>query len=230
MHRDARASPSRSADYGPRPWSRCRCRASARRRSGFAARSASQRASTTFCWLPPERLPTAWSRSGHADAQQLAVVVDAAAVLCALVDEDAAARLIWSCAAMVILVRIASAQEQRLLLAVFGHEADAARASRPAGPANVTGSPSTMIAPAIEPVGAENRARGLGAAGADEPGEAEDLALMRAQRDVDQFDRVRIARGAPARQALDLERDRPGRAGSAARRRASRRRARPSCG
>ena len=63
--------------------------------------------------------------------------------------------------------------------------------------------------PGVEPVGAEDRARGFGAAGADEAGEAEDFALVGAQRDVDQFDRVRIARVAPARQALDLERDRP---------------------
>ena len=50
----------------------------------------------------------------------------------------------------------------------------------------------------VELVGAEDRPRRLGAAGADEPGEAEDLALVRAKRDVDEFDRVRIAGGCGA--------------------------------
>ena len=61
----------------------------------------------------------------------------------------------------------------------------------------------------IERVGAEDRARGLGAAGADEAGEAEDLAVMRFERNVDELDGVRIARVAAAGQALDLERDLP---------------------
>ena len=61
----------------------------------------------------------------------------------------------------------------------------------------------------VELVGAENRARGLGAARADEAGEAEDLAVVGAKRHVDELDGVRIARVAAAGQALDLERDRP---------------------
>ena len=63
--------------------------------------------------------------------------------------------------------------------------------------------------PVIERVGAENRARGLGAPGADQAGEAENLAVMRLERNVDELDGVRIARVAAARQALDLERDLP---------------------
>ena len=47
---------------------------------------------------------------------------------------------------------------------------------------------------AVELVGAEDRPRGLGPPRADEPGEAEDLALMSAQRDVDELDGMRIAR------------------------------------
>ena len=65
------------------------------------------------------------------------------------------------------------------------------------------------IDPLVEGVGAENRPRRFRAACADEAGETEDLALVRAERDVDELYRVRIARAATARQALDLERDGP---------------------
>src|SRR5271169_6670586 len=61
----------------------------------------------------------------------------------------------------------------------------------------------------IERVGPEDRPRCLGAAGADEARKAEDFAMMSFQRNVDQLDRVRIARVAAAGQALDLERDLP---------------------
>ena len=61
----------------------------------------------------------------------------------------------------------------------------------------------------IERVGSEDGARGLGAAGADEAGEAENLAVVRLERNVDELDGVRIARVAPTGQALDLERDLP---------------------
>ena len=48
---------------------------------------------------------------------------------------------------------------------------------------------------AVERVGAEDRPRRLGAAGADQPGEPQDLAVVGAKRHVDEFDGVRIARG-----------------------------------
>ena len=61
----------------------------------------------------------------------------------------------------------------------------------------------------VERIGAEDRARRLGAAGADQTGEAENLAVMGLERHVDQLDGVRIPRVAAAGEALDLERDLP---------------------
>ena len=45
----------------------------------------------------------------------------------------------------------------------------------------------------VERVGRENRTRGLGAPGAHEASEPENLAVMRFQRNIDQLDGVRIA-------------------------------------
>ena len=61
----------------------------------------------------------------------------------------------------------------------------------------------------VERVGPENRARGLGAASADQAREAENLAMMGLERNVHQFDGVRIARVAAPGQTLDFERDLP---------------------
>ena len=61
----------------------------------------------------------------------------------------------------------------------------------------------------IERVGAENRSRGFRPSRADEAGETEDLAVMGLERNVHEFNGVRVARVAPTGQALDLERDLP---------------------
>ena len=61
----------------------------------------------------------------------------------------------------------------------------------------------------IERVGSKDRPRRLGAAGADEARKTEDLAVVRFQPNVDQLDRVRVARVAATSEALDLERDLP---------------------
>ena len=45
----------------------------------------------------------------------------------------------------------------------------------------------------VERIGAEDRARHLGAAGADQPGDAEDLAAAHLERDVVEHDGVRVA-------------------------------------
>ena len=58
QHRDALGRRARSSAGGPRPSCRRRCRASARRRSAPSGSVASHLASTTFCWLPPDRKPT----------------------------------------------------------------------------------------------------------------------------------------------------------------------------
>src|ERR1700678_3274885 len=61
----------------------------------------------------------------------------------------------------------------------------------------------------IESIGAENRPRGFRPSRADETGEAENLAVVRLERNADELNGVRIARIAPTGQALDLERDVP---------------------
>ena len=139
------------------------------------------------------------------------------------------ARLIWSCAAMVMLVRIARLRNSACFLRSSGTRPMPARiASR--GQANVTVSPSIGYrprrtrrrrrSPARSRCGRRRRGRrGRGS-----------RPCAGVKRDVDQLDRVRIARVAAARQA-PRPRARPARArGSAARRRARRRRARPSSG
>src|SRR5271166_2460906 len=70
------------------------------------------------------------------------------------------------------------------------------------GPANDTGWPSTRMA-ARSNLSAPNIAR------ADQPGEPQNFALVGAKRHIDEFDRMRIARGPAPSEALDLERDGP---------------------
>src|SRR5271166_4156876 len=55
----------------------------------------------------------------------------------------------------------------------------------------------------------KNGPRRLGSASANEAREAQNLAVVRAQRHVDELDCMRIACVSPPREALDLERDRP---------------------
>ncbi len=62
----------------------------------------------------------------------------------------------------------------------------------------------------IEGIGAEDGARHLGAAGADQPGDAENLAPPDRQRDVGEHRGARVAARAAARQPLDGERHRAG--------------------
>ena len=55
---------------------RRRRRASARRRAGRSARASSERANSTFCWLPPESDETGVSARRRLDAQPLDLAVD----------------------------------------------------------------------------------------------------------------------------------------------------------
>ena len=143
--------------------------------------------------------------AGHANAEAPAELVDEF-VLLALVDEPPrTADLAVGGDRHVGADR--EAQEQRLRLAVLGHEADAV-CHRIAWAIDGDGNPVDPDCAVIELVGAEDRARGLCASRADEPCEPQNLPLLRAQRNIDEFDGVRIAGAAPARKAFDLERDR----------------------
>ena len=142
----------------------------------------------------------------HADREQAAELFDQL-ILAALVDEPAGA------ADLVVrgdgdVGADGEAEEQGLLLAVLRHQAHSGqhRVMRP----------GEIDLPAVDPdfagierVGAEDRPRGLGPPGADQSGKAEDLALVRLERDVDELDRMGIAGVAASREPLDLERDRP---------------------
>ena len=100
------------------------------------------------------------------------------------------------------------AQEQRLLLAVLRHQAHSGQ-HRVTGPREIDLLAVDPDFAGVEPVGAEDRSRGLGPPGPDQPGKAEDLALVRLERDVDELDRMGIASVTASRETLDLERDRP---------------------
>src|SRR3984957_2579506 len=142
-------------------------------------------------------------RARHADRQELAELVDQY-VLLALVDEPAAADLVLRGDGHV--GANGEAEEQSLLLAILGNEADAV-GHRIAWACEAHVFAIDADRPMIERIGPEDGAGGLRAAGADETGEAEDLAVMSLERNAHQFDGVRIARVAPTGQALDLERD-----------------------
>ena len=74
--RRARPRRARRSAPAPRPWRRRRCRGSARPAAAPSGSVASQRASSTFCWLPPDSSPTRWSRAGRLDPQPLHERVD----------------------------------------------------------------------------------------------------------------------------------------------------------
>ena len=119
-----------------------------------------------------------------------------------LVDEEAPARS-RSSDAMLRLMRIGERQEQRLLLAVLGHQADAVADGVPRR-ADRTSLAVDDDAAGIERIGAEDRARHLGAAGADQPGDAEDLAAAHFEADTSSSTVACGSRALPRRrQALD---------------------------
>ena len=152
---------------GSRPWRRRRRLASARRGSAREGSVASHRASATFCWLPPER----------ADAASIAAAVPRApgrsarpTPLAAGV-EDPSRR--DSAGARPAYVWPDRHRDHAVAAAVLGHVGDAERDGRGRG------EPIRAVDPDLAGVGrrqAEHRPRQLGPPGADEPGQAEDLA------------------------------------------------------
>ena len=135
-------------------------------------------------------------RARHADVEKLAVLLDQRVLLCRA-DEDAVE--MRSCAAIERLVADREREEQGLLLAVFRHEPDAV-SDRIRGERDGDRLSLDRISARIERIGAEDGPRRLGPAGADEPGNAENLALAHRQRDIMEFDGARIGARVPRRE------------------------------
>ena len=86
---------------------------------------------------------------------------------------------------------MASDEEQGLLLAVLRHQADAVRDGVARRARCATGWPSIRTRPESKRIGAEDGARDLGAARADQAGDAEDLALADLEGHVVELDGAR---------------------------------------
>ena len=146
---------------------------------GFVA---SHLASTTFCWLPPDSVPTGsssrWYLSCSLVPHSLASAFSAAERIRPPLASDAEPR-------QRRVARDREVHHEALLAAVLGHEADAGAHRRrrlagrqaPAVDLDVAG---------VRAVDAEDRARDLAAARADEPGERDDLARPHVEADVEE--------------------------------------------
>ena len=95
-------------------------------------------------------------------------------------------------------------EDQRLQLAIFRHQPDA-EPDRVARRADADRLAVDEDLAAVVLVGAEDGARDLGAARADQPGQPDDLAGADAERDVLEHDRRRILTGAGAAETAHLE-------------------------
>ena len=102
-------------------------------------------------------------------------------------------------------------QEQRLLLAVFRHQADAVADGVLRGADVDLAGRRSRTRPLSNAVGAEYRAGRLGAAGADQPGDAQDLAAANFESDVVEHRGVLVLRIAAPGKAFDAQRDVAGR-------------------
>ena len=136
----------------------------------------SQRASSTFCWLPPLSVADDLAR-GRRGRMSSALMYLATSSSCA-------ARGIGrvqprpACSARMMFSRTVSSATRPSVLRFSGAERDPVRRSRARGLRIATGSPSTRDLAAVGAVGAEQQPRELGAAGAEQAGQADDLALV----------------------------------------------------
>ena len=142
----------------------------------------SQRASTTFCWLPPERNCTSWSRP-RAETSRL----DSTPGQLAPRGAGTGGQHRADDAEGVVEDRLV--ERQALGLAVLGDEREPATDAL-ARAAHADGRAVECHGAAVERVHPEHRLDELGAARALEPGQADDL--PRADREVDPVD-VRVA-------------------------------------
>ena len=154
---------------------------------------ASHLPSTTFCWLPPDSVPTLscrrWnfscSRAAHSSASEFSALLRISPAR----DERAQPR-------QRDVAGDREVHHQALLAAVLGDEAEAGAHGGERAPAGQALARHLDVA-GVGLVDAEDRAGDLAAAGADEPGERDDLAGADVERDVEEH--------ALAREALDLE-------------------------
>ena len=119
---DAACRRGRAAAGRSRSALRRRRRASARRRSAAAAPCASHLASSTFCWLPPDRLPTIWCTLGVAMRSSSTKLLASASALRS--EKLAPGRNLGKNRGGDVVDDV-HAEEQAGRLAVLGHHADA---------------------------------------------------------------------------------------------------------
>ena len=161
---------------------------------------ASQRASSTFCWLPPESSPTFWCGAGRLDPQPLHEGVHDP-VDRGLGDQADAGQPGQRGQRDVLAYR--QPRHDALGLAVLGQQADAGpdrgrRSSRVR-----TGAPATVTRPRVQRQRAGDGLGGLATAGAEQPAEADDLAGAdrRATTPCSWWPRVRLRRRCSTRLA-----------------------------
>ena len=154
---------------------------------------ASHLASTTFCWLPPESVPTSVATPG-ARMPRRRRSVSASAALRAAVDQ-AHPRQRRQLRQRDVLGD-GEVEHDARGLAVLRHQVDALRRSRRAASRPATAPPVEPDRPPSSRVDAEDRPRQLGPPGADQPGEAEDLAPPHREVDRARPDSVAVAKPA----------------------------------
>ena len=136
--------------------------------------AASQRASATFCWLPPDRLPTGRVDRRRLDAERATKSVASSRSRREV--DQAAARRSARRIASVTLAATDISEDHAVAAAVFGDVGDAEVAPPRPGRVDGDGPPSQQDLPGVGGREAEEDAGQLGAARADQSGEAEDLA------------------------------------------------------
>ena len=141
---------------------------------------ASHLPSTTFCWLPPLRVPATVSRALVFTSRRLAQIW-AAAFSMPAVRRPAFAS--WRRMAIVDVARDRRVEDEALLAAVLGDEGEA-EPHRRGRVVLRDGDPADADAAGVVGVDAEDRSGDLAAAGADEAGEADDLARAHREADV----------------------------------------------
>ncbi len=148
-------------------------------RMSTLGRAASQRASTTFCWLPPESLPTSWSREGVRTLSRstYSAPMRRSARRCTIRKRVSRRRM----------ARVAFSRTLRMSTRPSRLRSSGAKpmpcAMAALGECRSSSWPSTRTAPGGLGQLAEDDLGQLGATGAHEPGEAHDLAGMDLERD-----------------------------------------------
>ena len=140
----------------------------------------------------------------HADIEHLAEFLDQRALRGVIHEDAPAGDLFMRRHAEIGAHR--EREEQRLLLAVFGNQADAVADGVLRG-ADVDLLAVDQDAAAVDAVRSEYRPRRLGASGADQPGEAQDLAATNLEGDVFKHGGVSVLRISAPGKAFDAKRD-----------------------